>query len=102
MQKLDEIFRTGTPPIADQEGFEHERIRALVAGIIDAQEVVRARSAALYTEWCVLPNVTLDQAAWLLLECNPWKPISWTGLAGEQLGTEHAKVRNRLECEVGR
>jgi len=99
---LQRVFTQGLPATLDGNAQTREALRALVAGIIDERQTTQARSAALFEEWAALPNVTLEQASWLLLECDPWQPRAWDGTPVDELQQRHLRVRNRLECEVGR
>ena len=100
--ELQRVFSQGLPAALDGNAQVREALRALVAGIIDERQAIQARSTPLFEEWCALPNLTLEQASWLLLECDPWQPKSWDGTPADELQQRHLRVRNRLECEVGR
>jgi hypothetical protein len=100
--ELQRVFTQGLPATLDGNAQVREALRNLVAGIIDERQAIQTRSAALFEEWCALPNVTLEQASWLLLECDPWQPRASDGTPADELQRRHSRVRNRLECEAGR
>ena len=60
----------------------------------------RIRNVALQLHWLALPNVTLEQAAWLLLDIDPALPPVKQSASTACPHHRHAELLNRLECEV--
>ena len=100
--ELQRVFAEGLPGTLDGNAPVREALRELVTGIINQRQAIQARSAELFEEWCRLPSVTLEQASWLLLECDPLQPRAWDSTPAVELPRQHSAVRNGLECEVGR
>ena len=77
----------------------------------DTALISAVRSLSIQTEstarqerllyWVTLPNVTLGQAAWLLLDIDPFVPPEPTpARSTASPHYQHASVLNRLECEL--
>jgi hypothetical protein len=99
--ELVELFTKGIPASIDGDR-THDRMLSGLLNSIDFELSVRyGKRAGLYREWLGLPNVTVSQAAWLLLGRDPFdmhgaEPES----RAPDLTRQHLSVCNRLECEV--
>jgi hypothetical protein len=77
-----------------------DAIAANASSLWDAGASIRLRNVALQFHWLALPNVTLAQAAWLLLDKDPAMPPTRHSSSTACPHYHHAELLNRLECEV--
>lgn len=95
------VFRDGLLANVDSSPTEQATLRALVDEMNQALAERYARRAQLFNEWLAFPNVTLEQAAALLLELDPWSLPPAGDTSGDSPdGRRLRRLLNRLECEV--
>lgn len=99
---LESMWREGLPAALDGDAAADYELGKLIAQMFEERQSLRMLRGALFANWCELPNVTLDQACWLLLARDPWRPLPPSESEATYLRERHAYIRNRLECEVGR
>lgn len=96
------LWSEGLTARIDSDGELPGQFLEFVSQLLTERDKVRANCAELFREWCALPNVTLPQAGWLLLQRDPWSPPASQESADAFLRNQHARILNRLECHVGR
>jgi len=96
----ESLWSEGLPPSIDAPA-PGSALDTLVAHMLTERDRTLAQCGDIFREWSALPSVTLEQAAWLLLQRDPWQPHPDDEAQAQALSLLHARALNRLECEVG-
>jgi len=92
------LLRPISPRIDDPD--ESKSIGAAVQGLLAAQKIPDESRLTRHLEWLGKPNVTLEQAGWLLLGFDPWYPPSDSGPSSASPSHRHKRLVDCLEGAV--
>lgn len=88
------------PPDGSNDPVEAAEIAKTVKAMAESAAAAQAERLALFLRWLELPNVTLDQAAWLLLGHDPELPPLDRPLSTGSPAFLHKRLVNRLESAI--
>ena len=98
--RLQRMMMEGLPATVDGDPVGDNVLLDLVRSFFSERMQLLIRCGDLYREWSKLPNVTLDQGCWLLLERDPFKMLD-TSQHSADLSERFCRLKNRLELEIG-
>jgi len=86
-------------PLCDNSD-DSRLITDLVTAQLKAMATPDLRRLTRNFEWLERPNVTMEQACWVLLGLDPWNPPTDCGPSDASPAQMHKRLVDRLQCEV--
>lgn len=98
----ERLYTYGFPGTIDRDPGEDLLLSKVAREYEAASIAAKVNRATLYYDWRphLVPNVTLEQGAWLLMGIDPRLPHARRLWNGEITERHYHELLNRLECEV--